>query len=381
MDGARALERLLDARAAPRRSWPRAAPTSPGPSVRSGRYAASRSISPRRLDERVVGDPGHRGVAAAAVHGQPERRAHLLGGRAEVEHAPAELEPVAGALVERVLAANGVRDARGRATAGRSPRRPPRRRSRRRSGRRVGSKPSRASDAIATALAATCPFMSSAPRPQTWSSRSSPDHGIDLPLGGVGEHRVRVGEQQQPRTGSARDPRDEVRPVGNLGEQLAPHAVVLEVRAQELGRARLVPGRVDRVERGSARGGARPSRAAASRCALSDGSRARAGTAADAPLAVAVTVAGVEEVGPRAAQLLPPLVVERLRQHARRAVARREELPVLLAGAEPNRRDMLLEARARSRRPAARARAPRAPSRTACPHPPAAARAGTAPSA
>ena len=30
-----------------------------------------------------------------------------------------------------------------------------------------GSKPSRASDAMATALAATWPFMSSAPRPQT----------------------------------------------------------------------------------------------------------------------------------------------------------------------------------------------------------------------
>ena len=40
-----------------------------------------------------------------------------------------------------------------------------------------GWKPSRASDAIATALAATWPFMSSAPRPQISPSRSSPDHG------------------------------------------------------------------------------------------------------------------------------------------------------------------------------------------------------------
>ena len=40
-----------------------------------------------------------------------------------------------------------------------------------------GSKPSRASDAIATAFAATCPFMSSAPRPQISPSRSSPDQG------------------------------------------------------------------------------------------------------------------------------------------------------------------------------------------------------------
>ena len=41
----------------------------------------------------------------------------------------------------------------------------------------AGSKPSRASDAIATALAATWPFMSSAPRPHTWPSLSSPDQG------------------------------------------------------------------------------------------------------------------------------------------------------------------------------------------------------------
>ena len=40
-----------------------------------------------------------------------------------------------------------------------------------------GVKPSRASEAIATALAATWFFMSSAPRPQTWSSARSPDHG------------------------------------------------------------------------------------------------------------------------------------------------------------------------------------------------------------
>ncbi len=40
-----------------------------------------------------------------------------------------------------------------------------------------GWNPSRASDAIATAFAATWLFMSSAPRPQTQPSFSSPDHG------------------------------------------------------------------------------------------------------------------------------------------------------------------------------------------------------------
>ena len=46
---------------------------------------------------------------AAAVHGQPERRAHLLGRGAEVEHPTAQLEPVAGALVHRVLGAHRLR--------------------------------------------------------------------------------------------------------------------------------------------------------------------------------------------------------------------------------------------------------------------------------
>ena len=40
-----------------------------------------------------------------------------------------------------------------------------------------GRNPSRARLAIATALAATCPFMSSAPRPQISPSTTSPDHG------------------------------------------------------------------------------------------------------------------------------------------------------------------------------------------------------------
>ena len=58
----------------------------------SGRYAARRSISLRGLDERVVGDRRHRRVPGAAVHAQQERRAHLLGGRADVEDAAAELD-------------------------------------------------------------------------------------------------------------------------------------------------------------------------------------------------------------------------------------------------------------------------------------------------
>ena len=62
----------------------------------------------RRLHERVVGDPRHRGVAAAAVHGDPEGRAHLLRGGAEIEDAAAELDPLAAALVDRVVDPDGV---------------------------------------------------------------------------------------------------------------------------------------------------------------------------------------------------------------------------------------------------------------------------------
>ena len=62
-----------------------------------------------RLDERVVGDPRHRRVTAAPVHAQHERRAHLLGGRAEVEHLAAELDAVARALVDREVRADRIR--------------------------------------------------------------------------------------------------------------------------------------------------------------------------------------------------------------------------------------------------------------------------------
>ena len=63
----------------------------------------------RRLDERVVRDRRHRRVAASPANAQHERRAHLLGRRREVERLPGELDPVARALVDRVLGANGVR--------------------------------------------------------------------------------------------------------------------------------------------------------------------------------------------------------------------------------------------------------------------------------
>ena len=53
--------------------------------------------------------PRHRGVARAAAHAQPERRGHLLRHRRLVDRpAVLELDPLAAALVDREVAANGV---------------------------------------------------------------------------------------------------------------------------------------------------------------------------------------------------------------------------------------------------------------------------------
>ena len=203
---------------------------------------------PRRLHERVVRDPGRRRVPAAAVNAQHERRAHLLRGRGEVERPLADHHAVAGALVERVLGANrlgmllaepgepevdadllvGGRD-EDQVAAGLESL-PGERGHRHRARRDLALHVERAAapDLAVAKLA----------RP-----------GVDLPLGGIGENRVRVREERQPRPVAAPgNPRDEVRPLRHLRVELAGDAVLLEVVAQELGRTGLVPGRVDRVE-------------------------------------------------------------------------------------------------------------------------------------
>jgi hypothetical protein len=65
-----------------------------------------------------------------------------------------------------------------------------------------GVKPSRASEAIATALAATWFFMSSAPRPQTWSSTGRPTTGRATTRR-VGDDRVGVREEAERRAVAA----------------------------------------------------------------------------------------------------------------------------------------------------------------------------------
>ena len=68
------------------------------------------------------------------------------------------------------------------------------------------------------------------------------------PLGRVGQDDVRVTEEEQGRAVAApRYARDEVRPLGHPRVRVATRAVRLEVLAQELGRGRLVSGRVSRV--------------------------------------------------------------------------------------------------------------------------------------
>ena len=58
-----------------------------------------------------------------------------------------------------------------------------------------------------------------------------------------------MGQEHEPRPGAgAGDPRDEVRPLRHLRVQLGLDPVVAEVLAQELRRARLVPGRVDGLD-------------------------------------------------------------------------------------------------------------------------------------
>ena len=66
-----------------------------GMSSGGGSEAAESLDDRRRLDERVVGDRRHRRVAAAAVHVDAERGAHLLADGAEVEDLAAEDAAVA----------------------------------------------------------------------------------------------------------------------------------------------------------------------------------------------------------------------------------------------------------------------------------------------
>jgi hypothetical protein len=187
-------------------------------------------------------------VAATPTDTEYEGRAHLLGGRREVERALADLHAVTGTLVERVLGANRLRMLRaepgepdvdadllvGRSDedqvpAGTEPL--ARERRHRHSARR---------DLSLHVERAAAPDLAAAELARP---------GIDLPLGRVREHRVGVREEREPGpVARAGNPRDEVGPLRLLGVELAGDSVLLEIGPEELGRTGLVPRRIDGVE-------------------------------------------------------------------------------------------------------------------------------------
>ena len=211
------------------------------------RVAAERLDDRCRLDERVVGDRRHRRVAAAAAHVDPERRAHLLADGAEVVDVVTEDAPLAAAFVDGVIGAHelGVllhepREAvvvvdllvgrqREDEIAGRTEALAPERCECDRAGR----------DLILHVESAAAPDLAvdEVARP-----------GISGPLLGIGPHRIGVGEERQRRAVAAREPGNEVEPVGGAADELAGNPAPLQVVAQQLGGDRLVAGRVDGVE-------------------------------------------------------------------------------------------------------------------------------------
>ena len=142
----------------------------------AGRRRAARSAA-RALTSALSAIPGTEAWPARPCTSSAERRAHLLGARAEVEDAAEELD-----LARRRPRSTRSRcgpppDGARRATPGRRPSPTSSSAHAAKTRSPAGSKPSRASEAIATASAATWPFMSSAPRPQTSVPRTSPDQG------------------------------------------------------------------------------------------------------------------------------------------------------------------------------------------------------------
>ena len=187
-------------------------------------------------------------MAAAPPDPQLERGAHLLRRRTEVEHLAAELDAVAGALVDGEVRADCVRvlldeplqaeavadllvgggdeDQVARAA-------PPCAGERRERDRGRGD----------LALHVERPTPPDLVADQLATER------VTLPLARIRQHDVGVREQGKRRAVAAPgDARDEVRPLRHARVQPAFDARSLEVVAQHLGCERLVAGRVRRVE-------------------------------------------------------------------------------------------------------------------------------------
>ena len=142
------------------------------------RAARAQALHQRQqLEQRVVGHRGDGGVAGAALRAHREAEGALLGAADAEQAAVAIGDDRAGALVEQEVAADEVGRSCVRYCA---PWSPPTSSSTTLmifSSPRGGRQPSRASAAPATTSAAVWDFMSIAPRPHTWPSCWSPDHG------------------------------------------------------------------------------------------------------------------------------------------------------------------------------------------------------------
>ena len=104
-----------------------------------------------------------------------------------------------------------------------------------------GVKPERASARNATAIVAVRLSMSTAPRPHTSPSTTSPPNGSRLPAVGVRGHDVGVTHEQQRRRGriAAFDARDEVLAAGLRDVALEIEPGVAEVLREQIDAARL----------------------------------------------------------------------------------------------------------------------------------------------
>ena len=191
----------------------------------------------------------HRAVAGAPAEPRPRPADLLLGDHDRVERAPRDLHPEAAELADRVAhARRTARGARGRGTRRRACCPASSSAIRHRITSPGGRRPAAFARMNAASIIATPPFMSSAPRPHTKPSCSSPANGgcRHVP---VRRDHVDVALQQQRRRGAlARQPRDQVRALG-LGPD-DPHlaAELLEQAAHPLDALALVARRVGRVE-------------------------------------------------------------------------------------------------------------------------------------
>ena len=226
------------------------------------RLLAKRCERRGELQQRVVAERRDRGVAGAPAGAQVEAVDALLADAEGVEAPAAELERSAAALVDDQVAAHRVgvlaRTATWRPSAApisssavitsfSAP--------------RAGRQPDAASAIAAATSAATWPFMSWAPRPRTSPSTTSPDQGLKLhSSGSAGTVSTWPSRQSVGPSASPRGRRPGSGGPGSAASSSHSKPASRRRVGEQLLTRLLVAGRVDGVERGSARGAGRPPR-------------------------------------------------------------------------------------------------------------------------